>query len=278
MAEVNNKKKIVLVCNTSGNVVGFRRDLVLRLKEEYDVTAIAFDNEYESQAKELGVDFYCAGGSNRSLNPFKVAALKKKYYKIIKKVNPDAVFTFMLKPNIYATVAAKKAGVKRIFSMVEGAGDAFTYDTFKWRMIKKYVSKKYKKAFNLVNKVFFLNEDDRKQFVAESIVNEEKTDIVHGIGIDLDKFEYKPIKNTARHIKSAAIPKFLPVSASFICKGVLGTSSVRSIEAISPTSVFIPVFTTIPAPFPLKTEVDEKTMFCHCLYPLRAATYRYLSS
>ena len=211
MADVKSKKKIVLVCNTSGNVVGFRRNLILRLKEEYDVSAIAFDRDCEKEAKELGVDFYCVGGSNRSLNPLKVFSLKKRYYEIIKKINPDVVFTFMLKPNIYATIAAKKAGVKRIISMVEGAGDAFTYDTFKWRMIRKYVTKKYKKAFKTVQKVFFLNEDDRKQFIHEGIVSVDKTEIVHGIGVDMDKFRFSPIKNHAR---------FLMVAKMNVAKGV----------------------------------------------------------
>lgn len=230
MAEIKSRKKIVLVCNTSGNVVGFRRDLILRLQQEYDVSAIAFDNDYQKEARELGVDFYCVGSSNRSLNPFKVLALKKKYYKIIKSINPDVVFTFMLKPNIYATIAAKKAGVKKIFSMVEGAGDAFTYDTFKWRIIRKYISKKYKKAFNIVQKVFFLNEDDRKQFIHEGIVGESKTDIVHGIGINLNKFEYKPIVNNAR---------FLMVAKMNVAKGVYEyCRAAKKVKEKYPDAVF----------------------------------------
>jgi len=201
----NTKKKIVLVCVTSNTVVGFRRDLILKLKDQFQVTAIAFDKDHEKEIKDLGVDFYCVGGSHRSLNPFKVFALKRKYYKIIKTVNPDVVFTFMLKPNIFGTLAAKKAGVKKIFSMVEGAGDAFTYDTFKWRLIRKYVTKKYRKAFNIANKVVFLNQDDKKQFINEKIVVEDKTEIINGIGVNLETFEYKPIKNDAHFIMVARL-------------------------------------------------------------------------
>ena len=73
---------------------------------------------------------------NRSTNPFKVLSLKKRLYRIIKKVLPDVVFTFMMKPNIFGTAAAKKAKIEKIYSMVEGAGDVFIRNGFKWKSDK----------------------------------------------------------------------------------------------------------------------------------------------
>ena len=40
----------------------------------------------EQEIKDLGVDFYCVSGENRSTNPFKILALPKSYAKIIKTV------------------------------------------------------------------------------------------------------------------------------------------------------------------------------------------------
>ena len=110
-------------------------------------------------------------------------------------INPDAVFTFMLKPNLFATCAAKIAGVKNVFSMVEGAGDVFGNNSFIWKIIRKYCCYKYKKGFKCSDMVFFTNKDDKDEFVNLGLVLDEKTEVVHGIGVDINFFQYKPIKN-----------------------------------------------------------------------------------
>ena len=140
-------KKIVFVCATSKMVLHFRNDLIRKYQNEgYQVSVIAFDDTYSEQIKGLGVDFHSVGSYNRSLNPFSIFSLKAKYRKILKKVQPDIVITFMLKPNIFGVLAAKEVGVKKIYSVIEGAGDAFTYNTLKWRIIRLIISTLYKKS------------------------------------------------------------------------------------------------------------------------------------
>ena len=122
------KKKLLMICNTSQNIYTFRLPLIRKMQEAgYEVSTITFDNDYEEDLKNEGINLYYIDDKNRSLNPLKILTLKKRYYKIIKEINPDIVFTFQLKPNIFGTLAAQKAGIKNIFSMVEGAGDALTF-------------------------------------------------------------------------------------------------------------------------------------------------------
>lgn len=189
-------KKILLINNKSENIINFRRSLIEKLRKEgVQVSAIAFDNEHEQEIKELGVDFYCVSGENRSTNPFKILALPKSYAKIIKQVDPDVVFTFQLKPNTLGVMGAKKAGIKNVYSMVEGAGDAFIKTGFKWKVIRAVVCALYKSAFKNVKKVFFLNRDDKAEFINRKLVKESQAEIVAGIGVDLEKFAFKPLKN-----------------------------------------------------------------------------------
>lgn len=188
--------KAFLLCVTSQSVLTFRRNLIQALIEKgVDVHVCAFDEDYKSQIEELGATFHCIEDKNRSLNPFKVLSLKNKYCKVIKEVKPDVVFTFMVKPNTFGVLAAKKAGVKKIFSMVEGAGDVFINDGLKWKIIRKGVCHLYKKAFRNSQKVFFLNKDDKAEFLRRKLVRETQCEIVHGIGVDLEKFADKPLKN-----------------------------------------------------------------------------------
>lgn len=200
--------KILLVCSKSSVVVGFRKKLIEKLQElGHQVAALAFDNEYEETIKERNIEFYYFNDANRSLNPFKVLSLKSRYANAIKKINPDLVFTFMLKPNVYGVQGAKKAGFDNIYSMVEGTGDVFINNGIKWKLIRKVVCMGYKKAFKNSKKVFFLNNDDRAEFVNRKLVKEEQCEIVHGIGIDLERFEYKPVENSTTFLMIARLLK-----------------------------------------------------------------------
>ncbi len=194
--EEKRKKKILLLCVTSQNVITFRAGLIKALQNEgFQVSVIAFDDEYLAEIKELNVDFYCVKDTNRSLNPLRIVSLKRKYRKLIREIKPDKVFTFMLKPNTIGVKAAKAEKIKDIYCMVEGAGDAFIRDSLKWKVLRWAICKLYKSSFKNAKKVFFLNNDDKSEFLDRKLVVEEQCAVVKGIGVDLKKFEYKPLTN-----------------------------------------------------------------------------------
>lgn len=188
--------KILLLCSKSSVVINFRKKLIEKLQENgHQVCALAFDNEHEKAIKERNIEFHYFNDANRSLNPFKILSLKNKYAKVIKEINPDLVFTFMLKPNIYGVQGAKKAGITNVYSMVEGAGDVFIYNSLKWKLIRKFVCHGYRKAFKHSKKVFFLNSDDQADFIRRRLVKDGQCEMIHGIGVDLERFTYEPIEN-----------------------------------------------------------------------------------
>lgn len=207
--------KILLITPTSNQVVGFRKNLIERLLSSgVDVSVLTFDDDNKQTIIERGIDFHYIQGKNRSVNPFRVLSLKSKYAKAIKEINPDIVFTFMIKPNTFGVLAAKKAGVKKIYSMVEGAGDVFINNGLKWKVIRKFVCYLYKKAFKNSRKVFFLNNDDKAEFLNRKLVKEEQCEVIHGIGVDLERFSYKPVKNyktflmVARMLKTKGVYEY----------------------------------------------------------------------
>ncbi|MBR1675961.1 MAG: glycosyltransferase family 4 protein [Clostridia bacterium] len=187
-------KKICFITPTSQQIIGFRKSLILKLqKEGHCISAITFDEEHREQVEDLDVELHCVQAANRSINPFQTLSLKNSITKIIKQVSPDIVFTFMVKPNTFGVLAAHEAGIENIYSMVEGAGDVFIKNGLKWKLIRKIVCYLYKKAFKYSKKVFFLNNDDKAEFIERKLVKEEQCEIIHGVGIDFDRFQYKPI-------------------------------------------------------------------------------------
>lgn len=187
-------KKILLICNTTQNIYNFRLPLIKNMiSANYLVETISFDEKYSSFLKDCGVKNHCVNGDNRSINPFKTFSLKKRIKKTIGEIKPDIVFTFTAKPNIYGTICAHKIGVKSIYCMVEGAGDPFIKTSLKWRLIKKIECFLFRRAFRYAKKIFFLNEDDKKEFVGLKLLSQEKAIIIDGIGVDLDKFKYSKV-------------------------------------------------------------------------------------
>lgn len=231
MNTVKNKKKILLICGISQTVITFRLGLIKILQEKgFEVAVIALDDDYKDAIINYGIEFYNVNSKNRSLNPFGMRKLLMNYRSIIKQIQPDIVFTFMLKPNIFGVRAAKKEGVKRIFSMVEGAGDVFINNSFNWRIIRFVVCRMYKKSFNEVQNIFFLNQDDRSEFVARKVVKDEKTIIVSGIGVDIEHFAQKPIKNNNT---------FLMIARMLTTKGVIEyCQAAKKVKQKYPNTIF----------------------------------------
>lgn len=200
--------KYLFVITHSNTALTFRKKLIEFLKDRgHSVVIIAHDEERKSDIETLGVSFYCVKQENRGLNPFSMLSYRKKIKSIIKEEKPDVVFTFQLKPNTFGVLAAKKAGAENVYSMVEGLGDVFIYNSLKWKIIRFVVCFLYKRAFNYSKKVFFLNNDDKAEFIARKLVNPEKCEAIHGIGCDLEHFSYSPLKKTSSFLMIARMLK-----------------------------------------------------------------------
>lgn len=224
-------KRVLLICVSSQSIITFRKELIKTFKDRgYSVAVIAFDSEYEKEVTELGVDFYSVKDRNRSVNPVSILSLKKRYKAIIQQVKPDIIFTFMLKPNIFGVLAAKSAGVEKIFSMVEGAGDVFINNTFKWKLVRAFVCFLYKISLRHSEKVFFLNTDDKTEFISRRLVREEQCELIHGVGVNLEHFAEKPIKNHKT---------FLMVARMLKTKGTLEyCECARRVRQKNPDAIF----------------------------------------
>ena len=212
------KEKITLIVNTSAAIKGFRYNLILKLKELYEVSVIAFDDKYKAFAEEMNISLYSVTASNRSVAVKENLTLVSKLRQIIRQISPDIVFTFQLKPNTFGVIAAHKAGVKRIFSMVEGAGDPFINTGLKWSFIRFVVCSLYRRALKYADKVIFLNKDDQKEFIDRKLVKSDRTNVIPGIGVDLERFAFKPVKNyknvlmIARMLKTKGVLDYCKVA------------------------------------------------------------------
>ena len=138
-----NNKKVVLIGNTASSLLGFRLDMIKQLiclgYEVYTFTSEYSSNELE-QLRELGCIPIPYQMSRGGLNPFADLASLIQLTRKIKKIAPDLVFSYMAKPIIYGSMAARLAKIPHIIGMLEGLGYTFTEQpqgqTVKTKIIK----------------------------------------------------------------------------------------------------------------------------------------------
>ena len=94
---------------------------------------------------------------------------------IFRRERFDMVVTIATKPNIYGSVVAKIAGVKKVACSVWGLGVTFADDGgLKRKLFQKLVLFLYWIAFRLSDKVWFTNEFDFNWFISMGIVKPPK--------------------------------------------------------------------------------------------------------
>ena len=202
----------VLLVSKSETVRTFRQCLIRHLLERGDrVTVVAYDEQYRQETEALGATFYCVPQENRWLNPFAILRYTGQVYRILKREKPELVMTFQLKPNTFGVLAAAAPGVGQIVPMIEGAGDVFIHNTLKWKLIRLVSCGLYKAALGYAQRVFFLNREDKEEFIRRRLVKEEKCRVIPGIGVDLRQFSGQPVE----HCRS-----FLMIARMLKTKGV----------------------------------------------------------
>jgi len=230
--------KIAVVLNTSWNIYNFRSNLIKALfREGHEVVAIAPKDEYTSRLIEMGCSYEEVKMDSRGANPIKDIALTLELYGIYKRVKPDVILHYTIKPNIYGTFAASLLKIPSI-NNVCGLGTSFLNKN----LVSKIAIALYKLAFRFPKLVYFQNDCDKNFFLESKIVKHNQIDVLPGSGIDLNRFI--PVKKD----KKVKPFTFLLVSRLIHDKGI-----VEYIDAIK-----LLKSKGLDAKFELLGQIDEK--------------------
>jgi len=204
-------KKIAIVINNSWYAYHFRLNLAIDLKNNgYKVIFIApYDIKYSELIKER-FKFYDIKVDSKGINPISDFRTMISLYKLYTNIRPDIVLNFTIKPNIYSSIIAGILKIKSI-SNITGLGTIFINQS----IVTKIAKLLYKVALDFNNKVFFQNNDDRSLFIENRLVMRNKTDLLPGSGVDLNKFI--PIQKDLKNKKII----FLLIARLLKDKGIL---------------------------------------------------------
>jgi len=215
------KRTIAIAINTSWNIYNFRLGLLKALQNDgYNIVIVAPHDDYSEKLEALGFEYHNIGINNKGTNPLEDAKLVLDFYKCYKRIAPDVVLHYTIKPNIYGSMAAGMLGIP-VIANISGLGTVFLNNSISSKIARGL----YKVSLKIPQKVFFQNRHDRELFIRSHLVKETKTDILPGSGIDTERF--KPLKEKKETGDSI---KFL-----FIARLVKDKGLVEFVEAARKT-------------------------------------------
>lgn len=180
-------KKILILANYSAGLYDFRHDLIIELKKCNSVYAATPDGDKIDLLRDICDDVILTDVDRRGTNPFKDIKLISAYYKIIKNIKPDLVITYTVKPNLYGGFASRllkipyAVNITGLGSAIEGGG-----------LLQKAICAMYKPVLKNARTVFFENSDNRDRMVKFGCVDEDKTKVLNGAGVNIEEYPFMP--------------------------------------------------------------------------------------
>lgn len=227
---------ILLVAGNARSLVANRGDLIRDLLASgLEVAAAVPTADYLPEVEQLGITIYPVPMGRTGVNPLHDLKYLLGLRKLLRQQRPQAVFSYTIKPVIYGSLAARLAGVPRIYSMITGLGHVYTTDSARNRWLQKLIAALYRLALAANCKVFFQNPDDLQEFVDRGMLKDEAKAVrTYGSGVDVERFAPAPLPHGP--------PVFLFIGRLLTEKGIAEfCEAARKLRADAPEARFIAV-------------------------------------
>lgn len=182
-------KNILILANNDGGLYHFRKELLEAFVEKgYTVYCVLPFAEQIENIKKIGCECIDTKISRRGTNPVEDFKLLLSYIKLIRKIKPDVVLTYTIKPNVYGGIACRVMRVPYIAN-ITGLGTAVQNGGF----MQKLTLMLYKIGLKKAKMVFFQNTENQEFMTSRGIVR-GINDILPGSGVNLKQhcFEEYP--------------------------------------------------------------------------------------
>ena len=218
-------RSFLMISSFLPSVLNFRGKLLEAIHQQgYEIHIIAPDLAlFPAEHKNLLDLGYCVHEvpmQRTGTNPAADVKTLLRMYGLIKKIKPDYVLSYTIKPVIYGTLAAWLAKVPHRYALITGLGYAFqNVETNSKRSIfQKLVHGLYQQALSRSHKAFFQNPDDLKLFQDLKLLSSNTPAVVvNGSGVNVTDFNVLPLpQNEQQQAKIS----FLLIARLLLDKGI----------------------------------------------------------
>ncbi len=188
--------KIAVLSSHTPSLFWFRIDMMKSFIERgHEVFALGneAESEWKDKFEEKGITYRQIAVQRNGTNPVRDLKSIKSIKKVLAEIMPDKIFTYQAKTIIYGTIAANKLGITEVYPLIAGLGSLYLNNSFKTKIIRKILMTEYRYSMRKCEYVFFQNKDDDRTFREAKAVNKQKTVLLNGSGVNLDKFTVQPM-------------------------------------------------------------------------------------
>lgn len=182
----NEKKKILFLSNHFITLYSFRKELIQKLVKYGNEVYLSLPADENGYFENLGCHIIITQIDRRGVNPKNDFKLISFYKKMISEINPDIIFSYTIKPNIYGTLVTN--GKYKQICNITGTGGTFLEDN----LVAKICKVLYRISIRKCYKVFFQNIGDRDFFVENRLVK-NNYEMLPGSGCNLDEHPFCPM-------------------------------------------------------------------------------------
>lgn len=181
-------KQILILSNHFMTLYAFRRELIQRLAQDGHQIFLSLPDAPENQYfEDLGCKIIPTQVDRRGVNPLKDLMLLQRYRQMMRRIQPDYIFSYTIKPNIYGSIASHALGLKQICN-ITGTGATFLRKTLLCRVVHFL----YRRSVRTAELVFFQNTGDRDYFIQHNLINGNDA-MLPGSGVNLHQFQVAPM-------------------------------------------------------------------------------------
>ncbi len=182
--------KIILAANTDWYLFNFRLSLARWLRTAgAEVVLVSPNGKFVSDILADGFRWIEWNVGRKTTEPLHEFDAVRRLAAIYGREKPDLVHHFTIKPVLYGSLAARLANVPALVNSVTGLGFVFLNQSRKGAALRRVVLPLYRLAFSHRNlAVIFENPSDQQQFIDLKLISEEKTSVIQGVGVDVNRF------------------------------------------------------------------------------------------
>ena len=184
------KKKLLFVVNVPWFFLSHRLPIALAaIASGYDVHIATSNGPEIKKIQEQGITVHEVPFTRSSSMPLTELKTLLCLFKIYRNIRPDIVHHVTIKPVLYGSFIANITRIPRVVNAISGLGFVFLATGYLAMLRRSLVKLAYRVAFLKSNTIaIFQNPDDRAQFVNNGLVNQNKTALIRGSGVDLSDF------------------------------------------------------------------------------------------
>lgn len=219
------------------------------LARGYRVTAIGAEEMASVRAKleSWGAEYAVVPLRRAGLNPLSDLRALLALYRTLRRLKPDLLFAYTVKPIVYGLPAAWAARVPRRYAMIAGRGYAFHAGPERSRRLARLAGTVLVRfAFRFADGVLFHNNEDLAYFRDNRILGHAtRARRIWGSGVDLD--HHRPVEMPP--LRPGQPVRFLMIGRLIRDKGVREyAAAARTVKRESPATQFILAGPTDPSP------------------------------